>query len=149
MPAEDICKKPALASNESSRTSHDVVAALAYWHTLFQPHELMFVFVIDRHWSMLDACRDRHIANALRVSLETNHSDASVKTLLRFFHSRPGIQLLPRPMIDALSRSNSEFIHLIPFINRCPLCKRNLGAYDSRRRRVYIVCEQGKVLAGA
>lgn len=121
---------------------------LVWWYKYFLPHELMFVFDLDRRWSIFDASRNHHIANALRNELGTNHSDTAVQSLLAFFHSRSDIQLLPQSMIGKMLHPNADFIHLIPFTNCCTLCKRTLSASDSCSREISIVCEQGKVVCG-
>ncbi|CAF4305422.1 unnamed protein product [Rotaria magnacalcarata] len=146
--SHDIFKMPKNIEKEDSRTPLNVVELLAWWYKFFLPHELTYVFDLDRRWSIFDKHRSHRIADALRKEFSTNHSNAVVQSLLAFFHSRPDIELLPRSMTEKTLQSNTGFIQLTPFTNTCTFCGRILSARDSHSRQISIVCEQGKVVCG-
>lgn len=132
----------------STRTSLRTIEELSWWYRYFFPYELVFMFYLDRGWSIYDVNRVRNIADAFRNCLQTNHSDQIIRSLLTFFHSRPNLALLPEKMIDNSLFFNETFIHMVPFINVCPLCQRLLAASDSYSQEVKVICEKGKVLMG-
>jgi hypothetical protein len=131
-----------------TRTPIKTIEALTWWYRYFLPHELAFMFYLDRRWSIYDGSREINIADAFRNTLETKHSNAMIQSLLAFFHSRPDIQLLQEKIIDNCLFLNESFIQLVPFTSVCPLCKRQLSANDSHSRQVKVICEHGKVLLG-
>jgi hypothetical protein len=131
-----------------TRTPAKIIETLSWWYKYFLPHELVYVFYLNRHWSIYDSERNRRIAIEFRNSLETNYNNEIIQSLLMFFNSHPDIKLLQENIINDNLFQTRNFIHIIPFTNICPLCKRLLSTNDSDSRQVKVICEQGEVLYG-
>jgi hypothetical protein len=131
-----------------TRTASKTSEALSWWYKYFLPHELIYVFYLNQRWSIYDPERNRRIAIEFRNNFETNQSNEIIQSLLIFLNSRPDIQLVPEKIMNDNLFQTRDFIHITPFTNICPLCKRLLSANDSHSRQVKVICEQGEILYG-
>lgn len=133
-----------------SRTSFDIISAVANQLKIFTLAELFYVLEQDAKLSCFDIHRVKRIADALRYRFDTVHTCEQINVVVQLL-GNAFKQTLPVEHQKSLSYIFNRQLHdpvILPFSSVCFVCKRSLSKLETKERSVKIYCINGSVVSG-